>query len=145
MSWKPDRHLEKREPPIPDVQVRKEVLQNRVTASNREWPNKRVHRSEASGTERTMMDEAAVPLRVPQEGKDTQSDTQVEQMGRKMRADFWQADAEDFVSLESVELLLSFVLWVLGPVSLTVLVLQVPQKFLSNNLVQAFSQTGPLI
>lgn len=62
-----------------------------------------------------------------------------------MGADFWQAVAEDFVSLESAELLLSFILWVLGPVSLTVLVIQVPQKFLSNNLVQAFSQTGPLI
>lgn len=42
-------------------------------ASNQEWPNKQAHRSEASGTERTMMDEAAVPLQVPQEGKDTQS------------------------------------------------------------------------
>lgn len=62
-------------------------------------------------------------------------------LAAKVRVDFWQADVRIGVSQESAGLLTSFILLTLGPVSL-LLSSNSPQKFLSNNLVQAFSQTG---
>lgn len=44
------------------------------------------------------------------------------------------------MSQESQELLTSLILLALGPVSREVFVLQLPQKFPSNNLIQACSQ-----
>lgn len=105
-------------------------------------------RYEASGTERTMMDEAASQLLVPEKGRDLAQLSRGSGRGRgsiadfaKVRADFWQADVRSGVSQESADLLHGFTLQALGPISLSSNSLQ---KFPSNNLVQGFSRTGHL-
>ena len=65
-------------------------------------------------------------------------------LAAKVKVDFWQADVRIAVSQVSAGLLTSFILLALGPASL-LLSSNSPQKFPSNNLVQAFSQAGHLM
>lgn len=98
---------------------------------------------EASETERTMMDEAAFPLQVPEKGRDLSQLSRGRGQGResaagfaKVSADFWQADVGTGVSQGSAGLLSSFILQALGPLSLF-LSPNSPRKYPSNHLAQA--------